>query len=194
MVSVVVSISGRLSLGTMNNSIAEFIILKNFLIDGHFYKAPKTKEAIWLSPPCYWTKCNVDGAAHGCPGNSACGSLFRDYNSAALGNFSCNLGCSTYLFAELSAVIYATKIANSKGWLKLWIKTDLMLVVRAFTNLEIVPWRLHSRWKNCMLIAKGFTLQVTHIYPEGNSYADKLANYGIHHPKFIWWDSIPFFY
>lgn len=193
MVASAVCFSGKLSRGTMYNTMEEFTILKEFSIDGHPTKAPKIKEVIWLSPPPYWTKCNIDRAAHGCPGPSACGGIFRGFNAAALGCFSCHLGVSTSLNAELSAAMHTIEIASSRGWVNLWIETDSAFVVRAFNYLDTIPWRLQTRWKNCMETATSFNLQVTHIFGEGNSCADKLANHGIHHPGFHWWDTIPSF-
>lgn len=179
-----VSLSGKLSSGTMSNSIDEFVILKQFNID-HHSRAPKIKEVVWLSPPCNWTKCNIDGAAQGSPGSSAYGGIFRGHNAAALGCFSCNLDCSTSLVAELSATMNAIEIANNRGWFNLWIDTDSILVLKAFNRQDFVPSRLQSRWKNRMVIAKRLSRQVTHIYREGNHCADKLANHGIHNPGFI---------
>lgn len=139
LVSAVVKLSGKLSSGTMHNSIEEFAILKHFKIDGHHCRAPKIKQVIWLHPPCNWTKCNIDGAAHGSPGISGCGVIFKGYHAAALGCFSCHLGCSTSLFAELSAAINAIEIASRRGWLKLWIETDSALGVKAFTQIGYCP-------------------------------------------------------
>ncbi|MCI81060.1 ribonuclease H protein, partial [Trifolium medium] len=39
-----------------------------------------------------WVKCNTDGAAHGSPGPSACGGLFRNCHGLYLGSFAEFLG------------------------------------------------------------------------------------------------------
>ncbi|MCI60361.1 ribonuclease H protein, partial [Trifolium medium] len=54
-----------------------------------------------------WVKCNTDGAAHGSPGPSACGGLFRNCHGMYLGSFAEFLGNSNAFVAEISGVMCA---------------------------------------------------------------------------------------
>jgi len=67
----------------MKSNIKVFGILKEFGISNKLNLA-----RLWLSPPCVWMKCNIDGAAHGAPGLTACGTLFQDRAIAFEGCFT----------------------------------------------------------------------------------------------------------
>ncbi|GAU21491.1 hypothetical protein TSUD_242150 [Trifolium subterraneum] len=109
-------LSASNSKGTMKSSIQEFKILKFFKVACHPPSAPKIVQVNWIPPPNLWIKCNSDGASKGCPGLSACGGIYRDCRGTYVGGFSCNLGISNYLFAELTAAIMTIEIAHDRGW------------------------------------------------------------------------------
>jgi ribonuclease HI len=153
--------------------------------------APKIKEVVWQPPILNWVKCNCDGASLGNPGLSACGGLFRNSNASFLGAFASNLGINTSLNSELIGAMLAIEIANSKGWTQLWLESDSMLVVHAFSSSKIVPWVLRNRWENCLLLISNMNFYVSHIYREGNHCADKLANLGLSLNVFSWWNHVP---
>jgi ribonuclease HI len=85
----------------------------------------------------------------------------------------------------------AIETAAVKGWSHLWLESDSMLVVHAFSSSKIVPWPLRNRWNNCLLLISNMNFYVSHIFREGNHCADKLANLGLSLPDFTWWDCIP---
>lgn len=122
----------------------------------------------------------MDGAAKGSLGIATCGGNFKDYQVVMLGCFSSHIRVAYSIVAKLTAAMYAIKIACKKGWTRLWLETDSLLVVQAFKSMEVVPWRLQNKWINCLHLSKQLTLQVTHIYRECNVCADKLACHGIH--------------
>lgn len=150
MVTANVALTGNLSAGHMSSSISEFEVLKQFHINTHCCPAPVIKQINWHPPPCYWVKCNTDGAFRGSPRISGCGGLFRDYRASILGCFSKNLGVSTSLIAELEGAMLAIEIAFEKGWHRLWLEYDSQLVVMAFNNVKLVPWKVRTRWRNCL--------------------------------------------
>ena len=50
----------------------------------------------------------------------------------------------------------------------------------------------HSRWNTCLNDHRKIRFRVTHIFREGNVYADKLANLGfIHRESFHWYNRLP---
>jgi hypothetical protein len=55
--------------------------------------------------------------------------------------------------------------------------------------MNVVPWDLRNRWLNCLNF--GLTLKWSHIFWEGNTCADKLANLGHNHLQMRWWNSLP---
>lgn len=177
----------------MSSSIKEFQILKSFAIDGHVPKAPCIIQVDWNPPMRSWMKCNTDGAAIGCPRIAACRGIFRDSRATILGCFSDHIGIATSLHAELVGAITAIEITYKKGWHKLWLECDSKLVVDAFKNPDLVPWKVRVRWNNCISFTQCMHFIVSHIYRKGNSYADKLANFGFSSHCFSWWDLIPYF-
>jgi hypothetical protein len=86
------------------------------------------------------------------------------------------------------------EIAFEKNWLNLWLELDSSLVVATFENpAKPVAWLLRNRWKNVMFMLSQMNCIVTHIFREGNSVADLLANYGLTSSVFTSWSSAPLF-
>lgn len=178
---------------SMASSISELLILKCFKVDCHPPKADRIIQVIWISPPCGWNKVNTDGAAKGCPSLAGGGGFFRDRMGVVLGCFVEFYGSVHSFSAELYAVMSSIRIAAARGWKKLSMECDSSLVIQAFSNPEIVPWKIKIKWKNCIIVASSFDFKVTHIYREGNHCADKLASFGVASRCFTWWDLIPSF-
>ena len=84
-------------------------------------------------------------------------------------------------------------MAWAKRWTHIWLETDSSLVVNYFRNPLIVPWRLQTIWNNSIFLARQMHIRVTHIYREGNTVVDGLANYGACHDGSRWWDELPVF-
>src|ERR1044072_5737997 len=59
----------------------------------------------------------------------------------------------------------------------------------------MVPWALRNRWLNCLLTIRSMLFVVSHIFREGNTCADSLANVGLnsHVNLLVWWNSVPDF-
>ncbi|KAF1889285.1 hypothetical protein Lal_00024608 [Lupinus albus] len=112
------SLSGNSSKLMTINSVSNFVILRQFSVKQNFQRAPRIKEVIWLAPLYGWIKINFDGAAQEAPGLAGGGGIFRDYQSAYLGDS---------LFAELKA-------AYHKGWRNIWLECDSALVVSIFNG------------------------------------------------------------
>jgi hypothetical protein len=71
----------------------------------------------------YSIKCNIDGAALGCP----CGGIFRDSSTANLHCFVINLGV-TYVFHYEFIGDMVIEISNMKGRPLLRVETNSLLV------------------------------------------------------------------
>lgn len=74
------------------------------------------------------------------------------------------------------------------------MECDSELVTLALTDHSLVSWWLRNCWRNCLFLCKDITLFCSHIYKEGNSCADRLANHGASaSTPFFFWDSTPNF-
>lgn len=100
------------------------------------------------------------------------------------------MGISNAIQAELHGAMLAIEIAFNKGWHNLWLECVSQLVVLAFNNVSIVPWKLRNIWQNCIELSKKTRFSVTHIFREGNYCANKIAALGFAFQGFHWWDTI----
>jgi len=68
-----------------------------------------------------------------------------------------------------------------------WLECDSSLVINTINKKSLVPWRLRNRWENCMRITSSMNFLATHVFREGNSYVDTLANLGLFlHHHMVW--------
>ena len=96
----------------------------------------------------------------------------------------------------MQGVIRAIDIASSHGLRKVWLETDSGQTVSLLKDKETeVPDFMRSDWCNMLKQIESMEdVVVSHIYREGNTVADKLANYGIESgDAFIAWDQAPDF-
>jgi len=70
----------------------------------------------------------------------------------------------------------AIEFAAQNGWRHIWLESDSSGALQIFKNAALVPVVLRNRWHNVM----NLDAQVisSHIYREGNCFADKLTNLG----------------
>jgi ribonuclease HI len=187
------SLAGNATFKTSNNSIRDFMVLKNFNVTTHQPRPPLVKEVIWSPPQFNWIKCNIDGASNGNPGNSSCGGIFRKHYVFFLSCFAEPLGISTSFHAEICGALRAIEIAFHNNWSDIWLETDSSLLVLAFNKPTLVPWQLRNRWLNMQVKLKNMRFVVTHIFREGNQAADCLANHGLTLQTLGIWFDIPVF-
>jgi ribonuclease HI len=171
--------------------VAEKSILQRLRLKPSLCDAPTISLVLWKTPLFDWIKVNTDGSVTSLPPAAAYGGIFRDNLASFKGGFAKKLNVVSVLHAELTAIILAIEIAHRQGWNNVWIESDSQAALCVFANHEVVPWDLRNRWKNCLLL--GINLVSSHIFREGNSCADKLANHGHTIIDFTWWDSLPQF-
>ncbi|XP_057808992.1 uncharacterized protein LOC131023449 [Salvia miltiorrhiza] len=113
----------------------------------------------------------------GAPGIIAAGGVFRDNWAMVRGCFHIKGGVGFAFEAELLAIITAITLAHDRNWLRLWIESDSMYVVKLLESRSSdVPWRFMNLWQNTLRILQDFQLIITHIYREGNQPADIMAH------------------
>jgi len=83
-------------------------------------------------------KCNVDGASRGSHGVSTCGCFFRSHLGVFISVFSTNICIANSLHDEIKASIYSTEIAHSKNWNNSRLKSDYLLTIQDFSDINIV--------------------------------------------------------
>jgi len=183
------ALTGNLSKVVASASVSNFVILKCFNVSIHPPKAPNIIEVLWKPPPPHWIKCNTDGSSTTL--SSGCGGIFRNHDADFLLCFAENTDNSDAFHAELHGAMHAIELASQFHWKNLWLECDSALVINAIKNLSIVPWRLCNRWENCLHITRSMNFIATHIFREGNTCADVLANFGLSVAHLRVWLNIP---
>ncbi|XP_058746815.1 uncharacterized protein LOC131619766 [Vicia villosa] len=173
-----------------DNNITSFLILKGMQVNLNPNRPASFMNVLWCPPPLGWVKVNIDGVARGNPVTMACGGLYRDSNAVHLGSFCDYMGEGNSELAEFWAAIIAIEKAVSLGWRKIWIETDCLLVVKAFSDTTLVPWKIRSRWHHCHDLLQSLDFMISHIYREANFCADYLANIGHSNRFFCWFNFV----
>ncbi|GMN68018.1 hypothetical protein TIFTF001_037072 [Ficus carica] len=185
----------RIDSGTMNNSLADLLILKTFKIQNRVSRASRIIEIEWKKPNTWWIKVNMDEAVNGSPGIVGCGGIFPTYRGFCKGCFDKPLAvlyafeAELYAFeAELWGVIIVVEYAIKFHWTHLWFEYDATYVVDLLQNKSInIPWKFLTRWVRAMNYLQENTYYVTHVFREGNHMADKLASHATHLEEENWW-------
>ncbi|XP_058781014.1 uncharacterized protein LOC131655124 [Vicia villosa] len=173
-----------------DNSIHNFFVLKNFEVTIQPRVPKRCIDSLWFPPDVSWIKCNIDGAAAGSPFLAASGGLFRDNQANHIISFCTFLGTGSPLFAEFMAAIIAIEKAKEMLWSKLWIETDSLIVVNAFSNPSLVPWTIKTRWLNCWKHTLEIDFRISHIFREANFCADILASIGLKSKSSSWFNYV----
>lgn len=70
---------------------------------------------------------------------------------------------SSYL-TELVAVIRPMDFSIERGWLKLWVETDLSNVVQDFLKPFFIPWQVKLVWTKCIGFFANWYIYIYHMY------------------------------
>jgi ribonuclease HI len=125
----------------------------------------------------------------------AVGIVLRDSMATFLGAIASNIGHASAIEAEFSAWMLAIEKARDMLLTHICLETDSIRVVKAFNNNIGVPWKMRSRWRNCLIFCKSINCSCMHILREGNLVADALAKNGQWLSLYStqWWPSPPNF-
>ncbi|KAK4255866.1 hypothetical protein QN277_008804 [Acacia crassicarpa] len=136
------------------------------------------QQVSWKTPCAGWLKLNVDGAAKGEDRLAGCGGLIRDDSGKWISGFARKLGRCSAIQAELWAVISGLELASGLQIQNIIVESDSSAVVELMHKLIVgedteVSLLTEIRW--ALNLFK--RIKISHVYREGNSCADALANY-----------------
>ncbi|KHN28565.1 hypothetical protein glysoja_021386, partial [Glycine soja] len=63
-------------------------------------------------------------------------------------------------------VMITIETSFARKWRMLWIERHFILVIKAFTSPNLVPWKLRNRWLNCIEYTHTMSFRYSHIYRE----------------------------
>lgn len=104
------------------------------------------------------------------------GGVFHNYEGLGLvhGYSALPLGDGYSFEAKLCAAMYAVKVAWSKGWSCLWLKSYLTYVVHLFRSRSSrVSWNLVLAWLRNLHLVSLMDFHVSHIFREANGFVDR---------------------
>lgn len=133
----------------------------------------------WLPPMEGFIKLNFDGACRGNPGTSRASVYIRDARGIMKETRYISLSLGTNNIAESLALLHGLLLAR-----KLWISTihiegDSLIVANACKERVFFNWEMKYILHNVRNILDEFDdYQVSHMYREGKSVANCLANMG----------------
>ncbi|GLJ19309.1 hypothetical protein SUGI_0347620 [Cryptomeria japonica] len=155
------------------------LIIPLFIGSGGKQAEIDRKLTKWVPPRKGWAKLNFDGASRGNPGIAGIGCAIHQDNGELIASINKPIGLASNNMAEFSALREGLIIAKSLKIKYLEIEGDSSLTINAVRTREVTNWKLKAEFKSILDLIKYFEeTSVKHIYREGNSIADKLANLG----------------
>ncbi|XP_058746803.1 uncharacterized protein LOC131619755 [Vicia villosa] len=167
-----------------------FSILKGFDVSTLPSRPVTGLEVLWNPPPKGWVKVNMDGLARGSPPLIACGDIFHTEDASHVGSLCDFMVGGDVALAELLATIVAIVKAGILGYEKLWMESDCKLFVKAFSDLNIVPWKIRSHWLRCIVYTRTIDFMISHVFREANFCVDFVANLGLSICRFAWFSFV----
>jgi ribonuclease HI len=119
-----------------------------------------------------------DGGSRGNPGPAGIGVTLTDEKQAPVYELAEFLGVCTNNVAEYTALLRGLTAALALGATKLAVRSDSELLVRQINGIyKVKSPDLKPLYQQALaLIAKIGEVKVVHVYREGNTRADELAN------------------
>ncbi|XP_057817988.2 uncharacterized protein LOC131031006 [Cryptomeria japonica] len=147
--------------------------------DGPSINLQKRKECKCCPPKDGWFKLNFDGASRGNLGISGIGYCIHNSKREEIAILASPMGISSNNEAELRALHEAIKLCKILKLGKINIEGDSTIVINALRKGNIPNWKLNAILSNVMIDIQSLVeITFNHIYREGNSRADQLANKG----------------
>ncbi|XP_073033924.1 uncharacterized protein [Primulina eburnea] len=134
----------------------------------------RTAIVRWLRPPSGCFKLNVDGSSRGTSGDSSAGGVVRDDSGRVVLSFSEFIGAGSSLRAELWAVWRGLLLCSDNSFFPLWIELDSMTSIQLIRSRRCC-WGLDHIISSIVVLLRGRSVHISHIFREGNSVADALA-------------------
>ncbi|XP_009804158.2 uncharacterized protein [Nicotiana sylvestris] len=123
-----------------------------------------------------WYKCNTDGALKGNPGPSLLGVFVRNDEGDVVYARAVDLGVTTNVVAEAKAILQGLEYCVEHDLHPLILETN-SLVMKKVIEGECDPlWVIANDVKKIREMKGNFNVIFQHVFREGNSVADFIAN------------------
>lgn len=138
--------------------------------------------------PVYWKpqegclKCNTDGASRGNPGRSTYGFVLRNSTGELIYAQGEEIEEGSNLQAEAIAIREALAHCATEGVTKVCLQTDSLVLLKILTKVWEVPWNIAVIVDDIRGLSQEVQVHIQHVYREGNSLADCIANLAFDNP------------
>ncbi|XP_075088106.1 uncharacterized protein LOC142170170 [Nicotiana tabacum] len=126
-----------------------------------------------------WIKVNTDGACRGTPGRSSIGFCIRDEAGDLIYAEGREISEGTNNESKAVTIVEALKMCKNLNYCRIWLQTDSMLLKNIIEESWKSPWYITEHVGEILILKEQSTIKVTHIFREGNTLADHLANYAL---------------
>ncbi|XP_055960979.1 uncharacterized protein LOC126672148 [Mercurialis annua] len=139
----------------------------------------------WYCPNPGWTKINTDGSFNAQSHIAKAGGLARNESGGWIGSFSMCIGKDSVLGAEFRGVYFGLLLGWNLGVRKVIMEVDNKQVVDKINSASSA-----AEFSNILaairgLLARDWTVIITHVYREANFAADHLAS--LVPDSVLWW-------
>ncbi|XP_071933890.1 uncharacterized protein [Coffea arabica] len=131
----------------------------------------------WEMPSTGICKLNTDGCSLGNPGISGGGGVLRDSSGSLIFGFSIPLGELISLQTETRSLLYGVQQCLSRGFSRVQVEVDSLLLVNILRGKSRCPWRVRSKIESIQTVLR-MGWSVEHCYREANQVADALSKVG----------------
>ncbi|XP_021722049.1 uncharacterized protein LOC110689595 [Chenopodium quinoa] len=140
------------------------------------HPTPRSIRVSWSPPPSV-IKINFDGYVR--EGSGVVGIVLRDHLGNNVCSRSFNIGMSTPLIAEATALRNGLLLAQAHNISKVFIEGDNFLIINILQGKAQCPWKIQLLMKDVKKLIRNFTyVDSCHIYREGNRAAHFVASLG----------------
>lgn len=150
------------------------------------HKGPLEAWQVWVTwhpPESDFIKLNSDGAIKANSGLGSAGGLFRNHSGDWIVGYVARIGATNSFLAELWGLREGLRLARNQGFTNITVEMDSVAVVQVLTRDEGTPMISNGLVADCKLLMSQFrNVKITHIYREGNTCPDFLANMGQNAP------------
>ncbi|XP_075111512.1 uncharacterized protein LOC142181833 [Nicotiana tabacum] len=147
--------------------------------DGAVHTSTEYDKVLWEFPSRGWIKVNTDVACRGNPGRSSIGFCIRDKVGDLIYAEGREIFEGTNNVSEAVAIAEALKMCKSINYFQIWLQTYSMLLKNIIRESWKPPWYITEHVKEILRLKEQSIIKVTHIFIEGNTLADHLANYAL---------------
>ncbi|XP_070015854.1 uncharacterized protein [Nicotiana sylvestris] len=139
----------------------------------------KYDKVLWEFPSRGWIKVNTDGACRGNPGRSSIGFCIRDEVGDLIYAEGREISEGTNNESKAVAIVEALKMCKFFNYFQIWLQTDSMLLKNIIEESWKPPWYITEHVEDILRLKEQSIIKVTHIFREGNTLADHLADYAL---------------